>query len=85
MNSCRLSRPMAPWSIAIFVCVRRLRSKVRCAETAFGEGGTVTAGTASPLTDAAVAVLVTSEAFARQHGLDMLARVRSTAIAGLEP
>lgn len=27
MNSCRLSRPMAPWSIAIFVCVRRLRSK----------------------------------------------------------
>ncbi|MCA8114682.1 thiolase family protein [Burkholderia cepacia] len=52
---------------------------------AFGEGGTVTAGTASPLTDGAVAVLVTSEAFARQHGLDMLARVRSTAIAGLEP
>ncbi|WP_205793488.1 thiolase family protein [Burkholderia sp. Ac-20353] len=52
---------------------------------AFGETGTVTAGTASPLTDGAVAVLVTSEAFARQHGLDILARVHTTAIAGLEP
>ncbi|RAO77839.1 thiolase family protein [Dyella jiangningensis] len=48
-------------------------------------GGTVTAGTASPLTDGAVAVLVTSSAFARRHGLDVLARIKSTAIAGVEP
>jgi len=52
---------------------------------AFGEHGTVTAGTASPLTDGAVAVLVTSADFAARHGLDVLARVRSTAIAGCAP
>lgn len=52
---------------------------------AFREDGTVTAGTASPLTDGAVAVLVTSEDFARANGLEILARVRSTAIAGVEP
>ncbi len=52
---------------------------------AFGEGGTVTAGTASPLTDGACAVLVTSAAFARQHGLTVLAKIKSTAIAGVPP
>jgi acetyl-CoA acyltransferase len=52
---------------------------------AFREDGTVTAGTASPLTDGAVAVLVTSEDFAKRHGLDIIARIRSTAIAGVEP
>lgn len=48
-------------------------------------GGTVTAGTASPLTDGAVAVLVTSSAFAERHGLTVLARIKSTAIAGVAP
>lgn len=52
---------------------------------AFSADGTVTAGTASPLTDGAVAVLVTSADFARAHGLDVIARVKSTAIAGVEP
>ena len=52
---------------------------------AFREDGSVTAGTASPLTDGAVAVLVTSSDFAARHGLDVLARVKSTAIAGVEP
>lgn len=52
---------------------------------AFGEHGTVTAGTASPLTDGAVAVLVTSAAFAQRHGLQVLARIKSTAIAGVAP
>jgi len=47
--------------------------------------GTVTAGTASPLTDGAAAVLVTSESFARAHGLDVLARIRAVAVAGCEP
>ena len=36
---------------------------------AFTAGGTVTAGTSSPLTDGAAAVLVTSETYARDHGL----------------
>ncbi|TPG54231.1 thiolase family protein [Sphingomonas glacialis] len=68
-------------------CLRPLTSLdgLAALKPAFGADGTVTAGTASPLTDGAVAVLVTSEAFARAHGLDILARVKSTAIAGVEP
>jgi len=45
----------------------------------------VTAGTASPLTDGASAVLVCSESYAKQHGLPMLARIRSQAVSGLKP
>jgi acetyl-CoA acyltransferase len=52
---------------------------------AFDKDGTVTAGTASPLTDGASAVLVTSEDFARKHGLEILARVKSVAVAGCAP
>lgn len=52
---------------------------------AFAADGTVTAGTASPLTDGAVAVLVTSEGFARAQGLPVMAVVRATAIAGCPP
>jgi acetyl-CoA acyltransferase len=52
---------------------------------AFHEHGAVTAGTASPLTDGAVAVLVTSADFARRHGLTVLARVRAAAVAGCAP
>lgn len=52
---------------------------------AFREDGTVTAGTASPLTDGAAAVLVTSEAFAERHGLDVIARIRATSVAGCAP
>lgn len=52
---------------------------------AFRADGTVTAGTSSPLTDGAAAVLVTSEAFARANGLPLIARVRSVAISGCAP
>jgi acetyl-CoA acyltransferase len=52
---------------------------------AFDANGTVTAGTSSPLTDGASAVLVTSERFAEAHGLDVLARIRAVAVAGCEP
>lgn len=51
-------------------------------KTAFDANGTVTAGTASPLTDGAAAVLVTSEEYARAHKLPILARVRGFAAAG---
>lgn len=51
----------------------------------FKADGVVTAGTSSPLTDGAVAVLVTSEAFAEQHGLQALARVVAFASAGVDP
>ena len=54
-------------------------------KTAFLEDGTVTAGTSSPLTDGASAVLVASESFVRAHGLKPLAQVRSIAVAGVPP
>jgi len=52
---------------------------------AFETGGSVTAGTSSPLTDGAAALLVTSERYARAHGLDILAKIRAFAVAGCEP
>jgi len=52
---------------------------------AFDENGTVTAGTASPLTDGAAAVLVTTEAFAQRENLKPLAYVRSFAVSGCQP
>ena len=52
---------------------------------AFKGDGVVTAGTASPLTDGASAVLVCSESYAKKHGLPMLARITSQAVSGLEP
>lgn len=52
---------------------------------AFSANGTVTAGTSSPLTDGASAVLVASEDYARAKGLPILARIRSTAISGCAP
>lgn len=52
---------------------------------AFRADGSVTAGTSSPLTDGASATLITSEAYAKAHGLDILGRIRSVAIAGVAP
>jgi acetyl-CoA acyltransferase len=52
---------------------------------AFSQNGTVTAGTASPLTDGASAVLVTSEEYARANGLTILARIKSVAVSGCSP
>jgi acetyl-CoA acyltransferase len=54
-------------------------------EPAFREGGTVTAGNSSPLNDGAAALLVTSDEYARAHGLAPLARIRSVATAGVPP
>jgi acetyl-CoA acetyltransferase family protein len=52
---------------------------------AFKEGGCVTAGNSSPLNDGAAAALVVSREFARVHGLEPLARIRSMAVAGVPP
>jgi acetyl-CoA acyltransferase len=51
----------------------------------FDKDGTVTAGTSSPLTDGAAAVLVCSEAYAGKNGLQPLARIKSIAVAGCAP
>lgn len=52
---------------------------------AFRADGTVTAGTASPLTDGAAALLVCSDDYAQRHGLKPLARVKAIAVAGCAP
>lgn len=52
---------------------------------AFDAAGSVTAGTSSPLTDGASATLVCSEDFAKAHGLKVLARIKSVAVAGCAP
>jgi acetyl-CoA acyltransferase len=52
---------------------------------AFRQDGTVTAGTSSPLTDGATALLVCTAEYARRHGLTPLARVKSIAVAGCAP
>ena len=52
---------------------------------AFDENGTVTAGTASPLTDGASAVIVCEEEYAKKNNLNILARIKSTAVVGCPP
>ncbi|HVR49193.1 MAG TPA: thiolase family protein [Pseudorhodoferax sp.] len=68
-------------------CIRPATSAQALAalRPAFRPDGVVTAGTASPLTDGAAVVLVTSDAFAARHGLAPLARVRSFATVGVDP
>ena len=54
-------------------------------EPAFDAEGTVTAGTSSPLTDGAAAVLVCTEDYAERNGLAVLARIKAIAVAGCLP
>ena len=49
------------------------------------EAASVTPGNASPLTDGAAGLLVTSEAYAEEHGLDPMARVETRAAVGVDP
>jgi len=51
----------------------------------FREGGTVTAGNSSQMNDGAAAVLVATEAGLERHGLTPLARIVSSAVAGVHP
>jgi len=52
---------------------------------AFRPDGTVTAGNASPLSDGAAVLALASPTYVRSHGLTPLARVRASAVAGVEP
>ncbi|MFH8590281.1 thiolase family protein [Streptomyces rimosus] len=49
------------------------------------EGGTVTAGNASPLSDGAAALLLTDARGLRATGRDPLARISASAVTGIEP
>jgi 3-oxoadipyl-CoA thiolase len=52
---------------------------------AFREGGTVTAGNSSGINDGASAVLLVEAARAQELGLRPMARIVSTAVAGVDP
>src|SRR5512141_2462973 len=52
---------------------------------AFKKDGTVTAGNAPSVNDGAAAALVTTEDYAKTHGLPIQARILGTATAGLDP
>ncbi|HEX8101037.1 MAG TPA: thiolase family protein [Solirubrobacteraceae bacterium] len=60
-------------------------AKLGALRPAFADGGTVTAGNASQVSDGAAAVLVASEAAIEHHGLRPLARVAATASVGVDP
>jgi acetyl-CoA acyltransferase len=79
--------PLKKGELAVDECPRRDTSLEQLGklEPAFREGGTVTAGNSSPLNDGAAALLVTSDEYARAHGLEPLARIRSIASAGVPP
>ncbi len=52
---------------------------------AFEKDGTVTAGNSSGLNDGAAALLLASEAAARENGWTPMARIVTSAVAGVEP
>jgi 3-oxoadipyl-CoA thiolase len=51
----------------------------------FKEGGTVTAGNSSPMNDGAAALLLATDDGLRAHGLTPMARIVSSAAAGVHP
>src|SRR5260221_3463849 len=68
-------------------CIRPDTSQEALASLApaFDASGTVTAGTSSPLTDGAPAVLVCTQDYASRNKLPVLARIKSVAGAGCAP
>ncbi|WP_440910785.1 thiolase family protein [Candidatus Pelagibacter sp.] len=59
--------------------------KLNSLKLVFDQNGTVTAATSSPLTDGAVATLICEENFAIKNGLEILGRIKSTAVEGCDP
>ncbi|MEU4256818.1 thiolase family protein [Streptomyces fradiae] len=68
-------------------CVRENTSMEALArlKPAFRPDGTVTAGNASPLNDGAAALLLVDEEGLRACGREPLARIRASAVTGIEP
>ena len=68
-------------------CIRPETNKEALAalKPAFSAEGAVTAGTSSPLTDGAAAVLLCTEEYAKRNNLEPLARLASVAVSGCEP
>ncbi len=59
--------------------------KLKKLKPAFEADGTVTAGSSSGINDGAAALLVVSEETASREGLEPMARVLTTAVAGVDP
>lgn len=74
-------------SVSLDGCIRPDSTAEGLAELkpAFNATGSVTAGTSSPLTDGATAVLVSSEEYADRNGLNKMARIKSIAISACAP
>jgi len=53
--------------------------------TVFKSDGTITPGNASQISDGAAGTMITSRAFADEHGLDVLAEVGDHMVAGVDP
>ncbi|MEU1075733.1 MULTISPECIES: thiolase family protein [unclassified Streptomyces] len=68
-------------------CVRESSTMEALArlKPAFREGGSVTAGNSSPLNDGAAALLLVDEEGLRATGREPLARIRTSAVTGIEP
>lgn len=68
-------------------CIRPETTSEKLAELkpAFDKDGTVTAGTSSPLTDGASAVLVCTREYADNTGLEPLAEIKGIATDGCQP
>jgi acetyl-CoA acyltransferase len=69
-------------------CIRRdttLEALAALKPAFMPDGGSVTAGNASPLNVGAAAVLIMSEDRAKELGLKPLARIRAMAVAGVDP
>ncbi|MFF8772162.1 thiolase family protein [Kitasatospora sp. NPDC015120] len=59
--------------------------KLGTLRTSFREGGIVTAGSSSPLSDGAAALVVASESAVTRYGLTPRARIVTSASAGVQP
>jgi len=59
--------------------------KLSVLKPAFSKDGTVTAGNSSGINDGAAAMLLASEAAVKKYGLQPMAKIVSTAVAGVDP
>tara|TARA_B100001094_G_C18134229_1_gene774093 strand:- start:515 stop:1648 length:1134 start_codon:yes stop_codon:yes gene_type:complete len=59
------------------------KDKIKSLNPAFRSDGTVTAATSSPFSIGASAMLITSEKFAKEHGLKIRASIEGRAVAGV--
>ncbi|MDY0013121.1 MAG: thiolase family protein [Rhodocyclaceae bacterium] len=87
----RLGAEIAPITVNGLVvdkdgCVRETSmEKLASLKPCFLEGGSVTAGTSSPMTDGSTALLICSGEFLKRHNLTPLSRIVSFAVSGCAP